>query len=169
MLFRSLSENAGKLVKLLNTNSKNAHYNDPDYRLSEIMDKLTIAKEEAEEAVDELDELGLINIGRTLSDQFISPRNALFMKTDPVFREWNPVADAKVIAKAIVTEFQENVVDIKDLNNVLQWGPRRMNPAITYLVENGIVDSSDTLNPGPYKYNWIMVTAKTRRYAKEDS
>jgi len=162
-----LSENAAKLTELLNTNSEKAFHHDPEYRLSEIMEKLSITKDECEEVIDELEELGLINVHRSLSDQLISPANSLFLNTDHVFQGWNPLLDAKTIARAIVRDFQGGTIETKTVDEVLEWGPRRFNPAITYLVENGIVDSSETLNPGPYKYLWVMVTAKTRRYARE--
>ena len=162
-----LSKNANKLAELLNMNSVNAHYHDPHFRLSEIMENISITKAEAEEAVDELDELGLINVNQTLSDQIVSPSNSLFINTDPVFQKWDPLVDAKVIAKAIVSDFQGDTIETKAVDVVLEWGPRRINPSITYLVQNAIINSSETPNPGPYKYLWMMVTAKTRRYARE--
>jgi len=163
-----LSSNAQLIAALLNNNSEVGISHDPILSLDEITKTLSLQENLAEEALDELKEEGFVGVVLTINaPPRVFPHNRLFWETDPILRQWKPANDAKTLSSMLVNSYQDGV-QISELDKQLGWGPRRINPATTFLVEHDIVMASKVIGSHPYAYAWIRPTTKTRRFLRND-
>lgn len=141
---------------------------DPILSLDEIMAVLPLAKDLAEEALDELKDEGFVEVISTINaPPRVFPNNLLFWETDPILRQWNPADDAKTLSSMLVNSNQDGT-QISELDRQLGWGPRRINPATTFLLEHDIVMASKAIGTHPYACAWMRPTTKTRRFLRND-
>lgn len=136
------------------------------HQFAEIQEATGLEYSVAEEALDELEEAVMVELIRSMNEPpLVKPRNRLFWELDPHVKGWNPEQDAKSLA-ATAVNMQKDIIDLDELAGVLEWSPRRTNPAAAYLVEYCIAKGSLTTSAVPYAYNWLQVTPKTRRFAR---
>lgn len=161
-----LSSNAQLIATFLNSKSEVGMSHDPILSLDEITKALSMQEDLAEEAIDELKDEGFVGVILTINaPPRVFPHNRLFWETDPILRQWNPADDAKTLASMLVISYQDGA-QISELDKQLGWGPRRINPATTFLVEHDIVMASKVIGTHPYAYAWIRPTTKTRRFLR---
>ncbi len=79
---------------------------------------------------------------------------ALFARFDSLWMPWNTVEDALVIATGYSID-KKFPSDPKLVSEAFNMPPRRLNPAIHYLMENRIVEASVTLDRTPFGYSHI--------------
>jgi hypothetical protein len=169
-----LSEDAIKLLKFLSDKSEHALANDPLLTAQEVLDAVKLSEEELSIAADELEEKGFVKLLRTLgmgkvgfSD--IGTTESLFASTDSYLKDWNPEKDSVVLAETLLKLSKEGQgVSIKEADDYLKWGPRRLNPALFLLIERNVVEPSKVLNP-IYITVYVMLNAKIHRYIKSFS
>jgi hypothetical protein len=166
-----LSIAAGQIAYILVTASKNARSGDPQLPTDELRTLVDLPDDDLIEAVDELEALGWVSPSRALGAGplgFIRlmPRPQLFAALDQFLMPWNPSEDARTIAGHLVSAPGGQVV-VPVLAKQLAWQPRRMNPAITLLVEIGAADHSNGIDQD-YQYYSLMKNASTRRFLKSD-
>lgn len=163
-----LSSNAQLIATLLNSKSESGMTHDPILSLDEIINTLSMQEDLAEEAIDELKDDGFVEVILAInSPPRVFPHNRLFWETDPVLRGWNPPDDARILASMLVNSNQDGA-QISELDRQLGWGPRRINPATTFLVEHDIVMASKVAGTNPYACAWIKPTTKTRRFLRNE-
>lgn len=61
---------------------------------------------------------------------------------------------------------QSNCASLAEVDKHLGWGPRRLNPAVEYLKEHGLIHASPTMGCAPYAYPNAIVGHRTRRFAQ---
>lgn len=167
-----LSGNAQRLAVVLNQKSQHGLELDPILEASKLVEVLAISEDALGEAADELEERSWATLSRTsgmgragFSD--ISPTPLLFIETDLALKGWDPRSDAKVLANALIVGNERDGTWLRALDERLSWGPRRLNPAASYLVNHEYVEESKAVGADPYMSHYLRVTAKTRRFAKE--
>ena len=94
----------------------------------------------------------------------IWPAPILFFETDPVLKGWDAQTDANILAATLVAAGMDGVY-LSEVDKTLAWGPRRLNPAASFLALNGYVKPSNTMSALPYVYTRLFVTPRTRRFA----
>jgi hypothetical protein len=119
---------------------------------------LELTEDQVSLAADELEEHELVQLHRSSNQGSIgfariSPTARFFIETDP-----------RSLAAAILTKSNEGL-SMAEADQLLGWGPRRINPAAQYLHENGQANCLGSPNSDPYAFVHILVTPKTRRYA----
>ncbi|MEX2181328.1 MAG: hypothetical protein WD771_04755 [Gemmatimonadaceae bacterium] len=159
-----LSPEALKLAAHINATSLNGHKFDPQLRLDAIEAATGLTPEDSEIAVDELRLYSLIEIGG--SRDYIYATNRFFWETDPLFRDWDPVTDASEVARALVAATSD-LVEMTLLASQLAWPPRRLNPAVSLLVESGNASGQEVLGSAAYCVRAIRRSAGTKRYVRE--
>ena len=164
-----LSIHAQRLAALLNQRSETGMVLDPLLGANEVLQALELVEDELAVAADELEEQGIVKLHKTLGMgkagfYRISPTPFLFFKTDSYLRGWDTEADGHVLAAAIVNKGQ-NIVSLWEVDQLLSWGPRRINPAAHYLVAYEYAKPLKTLGSAPYAYSGLMITTRTRRFA----
>jgi hypothetical protein len=56
-------------------------------------------------------------------------------------------------------------VSLYELDELLAWRPRRLNPAVYYLVMHDGVEQAEGWGGGTYAYDFLIIGAKTRLFA----
>jgi hypothetical protein len=166
-LFRSLGPKGAEAVKLLVEESDVGAFGYPHMDFAGFCHRLEIDERVGRSLVDQLEGRGLITHLGALGDSLIEVRtlDSLFWNFDKMFMSWDVKDDALAIAEMLVNGEHEghNQLVSARLSQQLKWEPRRLNPALTYLVEHGVVRASNT-NSYPFAHYSIMETPETRRF-----
>lgn len=88
----------------------------------------------------------------------------LFARTDALFQPWNPRADGLELCRRGVPNMPANMQIPEDVS-ALGWGPRRLNPAIQFLLDTERAESWSTAHP--YIARAISFTTEARLFVEE--
>jgi len=169
-----LSVHAQRLAAFLNARSEYAlgrlAAGDPTLTYIDVMGATGMTEDEAAEAVDELKTaqwvtvLKASNTGRA-GFTHVAPTPLLFIETDPILVGRNPREDAKALAAAMVNSGKD-MVFLELADQVLGWGPRRINPA-AHCLALAEPEAAVGTAAGTWAYYGFHVTGRIRRLAKE--
>jgi hypothetical protein len=164
-----LSAIASRIAAFFVENSETARRGDPTLPVAQLRELIDAPDDDLAEAVDDLEALGWVDATRALGAGSIGfirvmPRPQLFAALDEFVKPWNPSADAKTIAAHMLSTPANGVV-VQLLDAELGWGPRRMNPAVTLLVDVGAVEPSESMDMVYERYAVYKNTA-TRRFVR---
>jgi len=161
------TENAQKLAEYLCEHSENGILHDKMFTKNELSAILSLNINDIDEIVAELQENRLVIYQKHATRLWAN--NCLFWKFDKIVMGWETVEDAVVIAK-ILLKCQSEAMNLDQIKDLLNWELRRVNPAVTFLVENKYVDKNE-LDKGsyPHAYRWIKKNASTSRFVKKFS
>ncbi len=169
-LWSNISETARRAVELFVTVSEDGAFQKPRFAFPEFSSHIGLSASDARAVMDELEGYGLIERGAGLGDslRWVAPRHELFWKFDRLFKGWDVEQDARFIARKLVAGpyAEGNQFVSALLAKELDWPPRRINPALTFLVEKDLVRYSTTISY-PYAVSSVSDTANTRRFAQE--
>ena len=127
-----------------------------------------------EDTVDALHEVrAFIKENQTLGPRdghIVWPRPAFWPEFDPYFQynRDDPVRDASVIAARMIND-QMFPTRLSEIAEILEWRPRRINPAAAYLMDRGIVRHYSFLGMQNWVVGVIERTDATRRFVKSRS
>lgn len=168
-LLRGLSENAFRMVELLVTQSESGRPGAPRLTPEQLQQALSIDATEVRRVIDTLEGERLIErlpvLGPTGGS--ISPTLQAFLDFDAFFMEWDPAQDARTIAEDLVTgpHPEANQLSARELRDRYGWTPRRLNPALQFLVTHGLVGKSNERHQ-LYAVTAIWETPETRRFVR---
>lgn len=150
---------AGLFVQL----SQNGQFADPQLTIDKIADQTHLSKDDITDALHELRHHVRVSLGDR-----VLPKNTLYSEFDQYWQTWNPAEDALKLAADLVNDnhFPTRPEKIADLYG---WTARRLNPAITYLVERDAVRVLNTVGSGSYITAHISKIDSTRRFVKSRS
>ena len=164
-----LSLSAQNLAVFLNRKSQYGLSHEPMVDPTSLCNDLSITEVDLALAADELEEHGWIKLIKTMGMgkagfSTLSPTTLLFIETDQFIRGSDPKSDAKELAAQLIKQ-PEGSANLSELDNQLSWGPRRINPSVSFLQLKEYVQTSKTLGAHPYAVSWIRATEKTKRFA----
>ncbi len=154
---------ASTVAKLFVLTTKNAIIGDPQLRMSQIAEATSLTQQDVEDTLYELS--GFVEV----SHDRVLVKDELFATFDRYWMPWNPAEDALKIAADMVNDenFRESVRKIADRYG---WTPRRINPAVAYLVNRDIVIGSKVLGSAPWVEKWISPRGgATHRFVRSRS
>lgn len=130
------------------------------------------ADEHLIDAISELEDTRLVKprhlIGaRPFGYVTVEATDLVFWLIDPVVMGWNVTKDAVRVAAEVVNAPNESV-RMFELAPRLGWSPRRLNPALSFLIAKKLVMHSRNLDAN-YVTSQINMTPETRRYLREHS
>jgi hypothetical protein len=127
--------------------------------VEEIAEATSLTDDDVQDALHELSAFFNVSFGRAL------PKDELFASFDRHFKEWDPAADALTLAADLVNDpaFPRGPAEI---SSRYRWPPRRLNPAIAYLVNRDIITESKAIGSHPWTTAWVDKTDATRRFVK---
>ncbi len=165
------SEAEVKVIKLLLKQSKNGFNHDPLLAAKNIAEETGLSLEDTEDAVNRLKEQGFLKINRTFgsfSDQRIITDESLFIEFDRYFMGWDAKEDAKRIARDMLND-KESTAQPKEIAEQYGWKPRRLNPAIRHLVNEGVIYNIETLGSHPMTVSKVQRVSDSaiRRFLKK--
>jgi len=174
---KDLEHSVGDLSKIASTVGTillNLH----DYKLGfektfsaeEIKSNSKLTPEEINDAIDELDEYGLVKVFKhigTAPYDFgeVKPTYDLFLHFKNEGLDYDPVEDIKIIASALVASKKStNGEGIQELTGL---HPVRINRAVAYLGDYAIIDVMKSLGTASFVFARIEATRKTREFVNE--
>lgn len=121
------------------------------------------------DAISELEDLGWVEPQRVMGAgpfgyHFVTPTDRLFEHVDPHVMSWNTATDAARVAAEIVNS-DDRGLQAHELIERLNWTPRRLNPALSFLVSRDLVQSSQVNDP-VFVTHYVGETPKTRRFVR---
>lgn len=169
---KNLPDNVGTLSKLATSVALSIlKLKDPDseklisYKNSEIEETSKLTPEEINDAVDELEENGLIKTRNYLGTApytfgEVIPTYLIYHEYKDVLT-YDPYTDIKTVASAIVALKQS---DGKSLTEYTKLSYGRLNRAVEYLEDYGIVEVHQYMGTYPYVFGQVEATRKTRQF-----
>lgn len=143
--------------------SETATFGDPQLTIEELATQTALSEDDVRDALHELQSYFKVSFDRAL------PKDELFVVFDKHFKQWDPATDALALARDIVSDesFPANTAEIGERYG---WPPRRLNPAIAYLINRDLVMDSKALGTHPWITAWVQKkTDATRRFVKSRS
>jgi TIR domain len=146
---------------------------DPQISPDDLRQATGLSDDDIVDAVDELEGRGLLRRYQSLGGdrigfQMVAPQSEMFAAMDKHFMGWNPEEDSLVVAADLVNNGRDGD-SVAELAAKLGWPPRRMNPAVAYLVNRKLVKAPSALGTSPWTYLAIMRTPATRRFVRDRS
>lgn len=135
---------------------------------SELHEQLSMDPSVLNDAVDELEEGGLIRVLRTLGT---SPYR--FYQIEPtyvLFREfksrlgYDPDHDARKVAAAVAATSHVRGSQLQETTNL---DPVRINRAVDYLDDYGLAQVGRALGTSPFTFSWVQATHRTRQFVEQ--
>jgi hypothetical protein len=145
-VMEGLSPAAHAIAEHLVRHSELGHDRDPRIPISELALHLQLPLADMWDGAGELKAIDGIWIEEPLpnSRDQIAPRAKLFELCDQAWMGWNVREDALTLAKAAI---QKETLIIPEEAQARDWSPRRMNPALEFLLARGIADEDCYAHP----------------------
>ncbi len=136
----------------------------------EIKSNSKLTPEEINDAIDELEEYGLVKVLKhmgTAPYDFgeVEPTYALFLHFKNEGLDYDPIEDIKVITSAL--EASENYINGEEIQELTRLPTVRINRAVAYLGDYNILDVMKALGTAPFDFATIKATRKTRQFVNE--
>lgn len=144
---------ATAVARLFVERSEHGLFADPQFRVGELAQETGLSIEDTEDALYELsDFVGMSSAKGKISQKSVFAKEACFAEFDRHWKPWKPAEDAWQIARDLVhdPEFPSATVKAVEIAERYGWEPRRLNPAISCLVEQGRIADLRGQDTGPY-------------------
>lgn len=151
---------ANAIAKLFVERTNHGVFADPQFSLENLAQETGLSVPDAKDGIYELS-----GFFKESMHHFLV-RASLFTEFDQHWKPWNPADDALKLA-ADISNDPDFPADCQEIADHYDWEPRRLNPAITYLLERGIV--KDYRAYGAPQFVMVRVVGKEdeiRRFVK---
>lgn len=134
-----------------------------------LQSELDLTPEQINDAIEELESRGLVRVMRELgtgefSFSFIEPTYALYYEFSQYLREKiDPARDIRQVAASVASHGD---ISGPTLAQELGYPPKRVNFAVAYLADYGVIRVLRTLGTGPYEFAEATATGATRRFVR---
>ncbi|MCK5384814.1 MAG: toll/interleukin-1 receptor domain-containing protein [Alphaproteobacteria bacterium] len=155
---------ATTITKIFCDNSETGTSHDPMLTMKDLVEKTQLTKEDVEDGLYELRAFFTVQFDRVM------PASELFVEFDKAFMEWEPEKDALRIASAILND-DNFPSSLNEIASKFDWTPRRINPAVNYLVNRSICRDDKTMGAHPWTQQWVNEKQEgaIRRFVKSRS
>jgi hypothetical protein len=144
--------------------------NEERFRSADLAEKLELTPQETDDAINELESLGLVKTlnylgSRPFAHGEVWPTYALFLHFQGQALNYNPEEDIKIVASAIVAQEQTGGEMLEKLTSL---SPLRINRAVAYLEDYGLVQVIKEMGTAPFDFGAVWATEITRRFVAEN-
>ncbi len=158
---------AENIATLFASRSVNGRAGDPHLSVEELRET-GYTDDQIIEGIEELEQARLVEPTRSMCENsfgymYVRPNDLLFRRFDHLLMGWRAEEDASRVAVEIANAEQGAMS--QDLADKLDWAARRLNPALSYLIERNLVTSSRALNE-VFVTGYILATPATKRFAR---
>lgn len=165
-----LSPAAESVVRLLVTRSEHGDVHDPRLDVEELKKATGLTDDDLADAVDELAGQGYlgkhVHCGcGEIGFAAIYPEGELFATFDGHFMPWRPSEDALVLATKAL-ESPGGWLPIVPTATSLGWQPRRINPALNFLMNRALAEFGGEVGTHPWAAIAFQCNHSTRRFAR---
>lgn len=166
-----LSAAAERVAELFVRRSEHGRANDPKLEVKELQESTGLSNAQLIDAIDELKELGMVkpkqvHNAQPFGYQSVWSQAPLFEMLDRYIMGWDTEQDALVIAARIVSDTERRGHATQEVMTDLGWTPRRINPALSYLITRDLVNASKSVHPIFVSTN-VFVSPKTRGFVRD--
>ena len=166
-----LSPAAESIARMMIERSEYGDTHDPNLDEASLKAATEMADDDIIDAIDELERYGLVGKITTLGCgplgfAYVHPKSPMFWTLDEFYKPWNPRQDALRIAAELVNGTDND--SIPKMAEKLGWPPRRMNPAVNFLVDHGYVRGSQESGTHPWTTYWVQKIPETRRFLRDN-
>ncbi len=150
---------ATAIAKLFVERTENAASWDPQISTHEIAEETSLSEEDVADALFELKGMVEEHYGSVIGEP------ELYTTFDKHFKGWDPCSDALALAADLLNDpaFPREPDQIAERYG---WPPRRLNPALTYLINRKLIHSLTHLGMGAWVAVHLETTDATRRFVK---
>jgi hypothetical protein len=150
---------ANAVAKLFVQQSKDAVFGDPSIPIDAIASATHLTEDDVKDALHELRGMVRESFGTVRAE------GELFATFDSTWMEWDPAQDALRIATDLV--YDETAPETSEAAaQKYGWPPRRINPAIAYLLSRGLLRDHKVLGNAQWATHWLTKNDATRRFVK---
>lgn len=140
------------------------------FRAADLSERLELSPQETDDAVDELESLGLAETLNYLGTHPFThgevwPTYALFLHFQGQALDYDPEEDIKAVASAIAAQERTSGEKLRELTGL---PPLRINRAVAYLEDYGIVRVIKEMGTAPFDFGAVWATGTTRRFVAEN-
>jgi hypothetical protein len=157
----ALSPAALAVAQCLVKQSESGLAPDPVVDVEKLLEALSIGTEELRMALAELEKLGWLRVDPFIGGERVSPSDELFQSCDREWMGWDVREDGMTVAKLAATT--DDGLTVPELAAQLGWSPRRMNPALQYVIAREGVEGSEC-SSHPFLTHWIRRNEKTAAF-----
>lgn len=154
---------ATAIAKVFVEATKHALRFDPQFSLDELALKTGLSRDDVADALHELHGMADVHF-----DDSVWANDELFATFDRFWMPWNPSDDALKLASDMLNDDQFPVHP-NEIAARYGWEPRRLNPAMAYLISRKLVRHLNGMDGGHFCTLVIQQTADTRRFVKSRS
>ena len=132
---------------------------------STLHDALKLDPQVINDAVDELEDNGFVRVMKVLGTAPYS-----FLQFEPTYvlykelaasLDYDPEEDIRVVAATVASASQIRGSDLAEQSGL---SPGRLNRAVEYLEDFGLVDTSKSLGTFPFRFSRLMANRRTRQF-----
>ncbi len=152
---------ASAVARLFVERSKHALFADPQMNVADVAKETGLSLEDTKDALFELSAFLKISL------EHVMVQGTLFAEFDSYWKPWNTAEDALRLAADIVND-PEFPADCKQIAERYGWEPRRLNPAIYYLLERQLIVDYRALGT-PWATVRVVGNEHVRRFVKSRS
>ncbi|MEN8132223.1 MAG: toll/interleukin-1 receptor domain-containing protein [Pseudomonadota bacterium] len=142
---------ANAIARLFVERSKYGVFADPQFSVEKLAEETGLTILDTKDGLYELSDFLKVSLNHVL----VKP--SLFTEFDRYWQPWNPADDALKLAASIAND-KDFPVDCQQVADRYGWEPRRLNPAITYLFDRGLLLNHKAL--GTPQFSMVQVVGK---------
>jgi len=165
-----LSTAAAKIAIEFIRRSEHGRYGDRGINVKDLLAATELLEDDLAEGVEELAARSLVKpisaAGFALGYYAVIPTSRLFAELDSGVMEWVTREDAVRMAADLVNG--EGHMSVPHWAEEVGWQARRVNPALTYLMDRDLVEHSNEVSQ-PFISNYVSRNVRTRRFVREDT
>ena len=164
-----LSPAAEAIVRLMVESSEYGTNLDQPTRPDKLQENTQLNDDDLVNALDELEGQGFVKMLHAqgegpLGCTHVLAEDVLFVAFDKYFKQWNPEEDALRIAADLVNGAESG--QVPRMAEKYDWTPRRMNPAVNYLISHRLVIPSPERGSRPWCRWSIHKNNSTGRFVR---
>jgi hypothetical protein len=158
-----LSPAATALVRVFVEQTQHACSHDPQFSHVQLQALTELSRDDLADAIHEL--RGRLKVKEYIGGSFVVARPVLYAEFDALFQPWDPAKDALQLAADLQNDpdFPGNPPAIAERYD---WSPRRLNPALAYLIDRDLVKVDSGMGDGTFLGFRVRATDATRRFVK---
>ncbi len=131
-----------------------------------LAEALNISVKDAVLSITELEDEGYVEYGRVMGGYgSVLPKNQLFIATDKLIHGFDASEDVVTLVASVINDGSEQFAG-EELCKITGWQPRRLNPALSILMDGNHVISSRSMGSAPFIASSILITDRTRLLAR---
>jgi len=139
---------------------------DPQMTIEQIGEHSALPLSEVRLGLLDLRDAGLVESSKEINSKVAFPLPGLFTEFDHFFMEWDPKEDAKEVA-AFIFNLDVTQVATTKIGEKFGWDPRRLNPAVNYLVEARAVKAMEAMG-GDYHPMSVRIDDNLLRFVRNN-